>query len=166
MQLSDKVCIFLTEVWQARSAWNIPDGLILWLLLRKKIVQCFAIVQEAVCMPWVVSFQSEVEIYRWSRNLKYQCKVGGPILPCKLNPISLFKHQISKLSAMDLKIFTRRLTCKVSWQSDVTLGEGGIQLMSLLTPCLWMFTCIMTSFASASHVIKYVFHYTIMLQYS
>ena len=40
VQLYDKVCIFLTEVWQARSAWNIPDCLIL-LSLRKKILKVF-----------------------------------------------------------------------------------------------------------------------------
>ena len=41
VQLYDKVCIFLTEVWQARSAWNIPDFLILLLLLGKKILKVF-----------------------------------------------------------------------------------------------------------------------------
>ena len=35
VQLFDNVCIFLKEVWQARSAWNIPDSLTLLLLLRK-----------------------------------------------------------------------------------------------------------------------------------
>ena len=41
VQLYEKVCIFLKEVWQARSAWNILDCLILLLLLRKKIVKVF-----------------------------------------------------------------------------------------------------------------------------
>ena len=42
VQLYDKVCIFLTEVWQVRSAWNIPDCLIL-LSLRKKILKVFRV---------------------------------------------------------------------------------------------------------------------------
>ena len=37
----EKVCIFLKEVWQARSASNILDWLILLLLLRKKILKVF-----------------------------------------------------------------------------------------------------------------------------
>ena len=41
VQLYDKVCIFLKEVWQARSAWNILDCLILLLLLRKEILKAF-----------------------------------------------------------------------------------------------------------------------------
>ena len=41
VQRYDKVCIFLTEVWQARYDWNIPDCLILLLLLRKKILKLF-----------------------------------------------------------------------------------------------------------------------------
>ena len=41
VQLYEKVCIFLKEVWQARSAWNILDCLILLLLLRKKILKVF-----------------------------------------------------------------------------------------------------------------------------
>ena len=41
VQLCDSVCIFLKEVWQARSAWNILDCLILLLLLRKKILEVF-----------------------------------------------------------------------------------------------------------------------------
>ena len=41
VQLYDKVCIFLKEVWQARSNWNILDCLILLLLLHKKIVKVF-----------------------------------------------------------------------------------------------------------------------------
>ena len=40
MQLYEKVCIFLKEVWQARSACNILDCLIP-LLLRKKILKVF-----------------------------------------------------------------------------------------------------------------------------
>ena len=36
VQFYDKMCIFPKEVWQARSTWNIPDCLILLLLLRKK----------------------------------------------------------------------------------------------------------------------------------
>ena len=41
VQLYEKVCIFLKEVWQARSASNILDCLILLLLLRKKILNVF-----------------------------------------------------------------------------------------------------------------------------
>ena len=41
VQLYNKVCIFLTEILQARSAWNIPDCPILLLLLRKKILKVF-----------------------------------------------------------------------------------------------------------------------------
>ena len=41
MQLYKKGCVFLKEVWQARSAWNILDCLILLLLLRKKILKVF-----------------------------------------------------------------------------------------------------------------------------
>ena len=47
VQLYDKVCMFLKEVWQARRARNIPDRLTLLLLLRKKILRCFAPVEEA-----------------------------------------------------------------------------------------------------------------------
>ena len=42
VQLYDKVCIFLTEVWQVQSAWNIPDCLIL-LSLCKKILKVFRV---------------------------------------------------------------------------------------------------------------------------
>ena len=41
VQLYEKLCIFLKEVWQARSAWNILDCLILLLLLRKKLLKVF-----------------------------------------------------------------------------------------------------------------------------
>ena len=41
VQLYEKLCIFLTEVWQARSAWNVFDCLILLLLLLKKILEVF-----------------------------------------------------------------------------------------------------------------------------
>ena len=47
VQLYAKVCIFLKEVWQARSASNILDCLILLLLLHKKYLRCFASVEEA-----------------------------------------------------------------------------------------------------------------------
>ena len=41
VQLYENLCIFLKEVWQARSAWNILDCLILLLLLRKKVLKVF-----------------------------------------------------------------------------------------------------------------------------
>ena len=41
VQLFEKLCIFPMEVWQARSAWNIFDCLILLLLLRKKMLKVF-----------------------------------------------------------------------------------------------------------------------------
>ena len=47
MQLCDKVCIFLKEVWQVRSARNILDCLILLLLLARKYLKSFAPVEEA-----------------------------------------------------------------------------------------------------------------------
>ena len=47
VQLYEKLCIFLIEVWRARSAWNILDCLILLLLLRRKYLRCFAPVEEA-----------------------------------------------------------------------------------------------------------------------
>ena len=78
VQLYDKVCIFLKEVWQARSAWNIPGCLILLLLLRKKILRCFAPVEEAVetqqhwwayemedLSHFVASSSSAVWLLRW-----------------------------------------------------------------------------------------------------
>ena len=41
VQLYDQVCIFLKEVWKARSAWNVLDCLILLVLLRNKILKVF-----------------------------------------------------------------------------------------------------------------------------
>ena len=57
VQLCDKLFIFLKEVWQARSASNVPDCLLLLLLLRKKILRCFVPVEEAAngkqLTPWL-----------------------------------------------------------------------------------------------------------------
>ena len=41
VQLYENLCIFPTEVWQVRSAWNVLDCLIVLLLLRKKILKVF-----------------------------------------------------------------------------------------------------------------------------
>ena len=50
--LYHKVCIFLTEVWQTRSAWNISDYLIMLLLLPKKYFRCFTPVEETMQDIW------------------------------------------------------------------------------------------------------------------
>ena len=48
VQLCEKLCIFLIEVTQAWSAWNVLDCLILLLLLlHKKYLRCFPPVEEA-----------------------------------------------------------------------------------------------------------------------
>ena len=64
VQLYDKVCTILTEVWQARSAWNIPDCLILcYCCCAGKYLRCFAPLAEAVVLHYILNFVQQHESF-------------------------------------------------------------------------------------------------------
>ena len=95
VQLYEKLCILLIEVWQARSAWNISDCLILLLLLRKKVLEVFRACEGGSCCP----MKNSSELWRFYPHMSWHVKTELLLRKFVLySPVRSFQHSILNCS--------------------------------------------------------------------